>query len=136
MVELVYFKFIDRGWRNIGSEATFNLKSFLTLGSNLNTSVYFFMSKLLRDSNFLFQILPTYINYKDASEVSKIFQPLTQLESNSESGPIFCCIYVGGASEVLDISPRYLSGEMHLPPRTHACGGFSFFLGPAGCEGF
>ena len=101
-----YFKFIDRGWRNIGSEATFNLKSFLTLGSNLNTSVYFFMSKLLRDSNFLFQILPTYINYKDASEVSKIFQPLTQLESNSESGPIFCCIYVGGASEVLDISER------------------------------
>ena len=101
-----YFKFIDRGWRNIGSEATFNLNSFLTLGSNLNTSVYFFMSKLLRDSNFLFQILPTYINYKDSKEVAKIFQPQTQLEVNSESGPIFCCIYVGGASEVLDISER------------------------------
>lgn len=101
-----YFKFIDRGWRNIGDEATFNLKSFLTLGSNLNTSVYFFMSKLLRDSNFLFQILPTYINYKDVTEVAKMFQPQTQLETNSESGPIFCCIYVGGASEVLDISER------------------------------
>jgi len=101
-----YFRFIDRGWRNIGSEATFNLKSFLTLGSNLNTSVYFFMSKLLRDSNFLFQILPTYINYKDSREVAKMFQPQTQLEVNSESGPIFCCIYVGGASEVLDISER------------------------------
>ena len=64
------------------------------------------MSKLLRDSNFLFQILPTYINYKDSKEVAKIFQPQTQLEVNSESGPIFCCIYVGGASEVLDISER------------------------------
>lgn len=101
-----YFKFIDRGWRNIGSEATFNLKSFLTLGSNLNTSVYFFMSKLLRDSNFLFQILPTYIDYKDSKEVAKMFQPQTQLEVNSQTGPIFCCIYVGGASEVLDIGER------------------------------
>lgn len=98
-----YFRFIDRGWRDIGDDATFNLNSFLTLGSNLNTSVYLFMSKLLRDSNFLFQILPTYINYKDAKEVGKIFQPQTTLEKNEDAGPIFCCIYVGGASDVLDI---------------------------------
>jgi hypothetical protein len=101
-----YFKFIDRGWRDIGGEATFNLKSFLTLGSNLDTSVYFFMSKLLRDSNFLFQILPTYINYKSRTEVAKIFKPQTILEDNESTGPIFCCIYIGGASEVLDIKER------------------------------
>ncbi len=101
-----YFKFIDRGWRFIGDEATFNLKSFLSLGSNLNTSVYFFMSKLLRDSNFLFQILPTYINFKSATEVAKIFQPQTVLENNDSSGPIFCCIWVGGASQALDIGER------------------------------
>ena len=101
-----YFKFIDRGWRFIGDEATFNLKSFLTLGSNLNTSVYFFMSKLLRDSNFLLQILPTYINFKNAGEVAKIFQPQTTLQNNDSSGPIYCCIYVGGASQALDIGER------------------------------
>ena len=101
-----YFKFIDRGWRSIGDEATFNLKSFLTLGSNLNTSVYFFMSKILRDSNFLFQILPTYINFKSATEVAKIFQPQTVLENNDSSGPIFCGIWVGGASQSLDIGER------------------------------
>jgi hypothetical protein len=101
-----YFKFIDRGWRFIGDEATFNLKSFLTLGSNLDTSVYFFISKLLRDSNFLFQILPTYINFKNAKEVAKIFQPQTVLETNESSGPIFCCIHVGGASQSLDIGER------------------------------
>jgi len=101
-----YFRFVDRGWADIGDKATFNLKSFLTLGSNLNTSVYFFISKLLRDSNFLFQILPTYINYKDKEEVAKIFQPQTTLENNESSGPIFCCIYVGGASDVLDIEER------------------------------
>ena len=101
-----YFKFIDRGWNDIGDKATFNLKSFLTLGSNLDTSVYFFMSKLLRDSNFLFQILPTYINYKSGVEVAKIFKPQTTLDSNKSQGPIFCCIYIGGASQALDIKER------------------------------
>ena len=101
-----YFKFIDRGWNDIGDKATFNLKSFLTLGSNFDTSVYFFMSKLLRDSNFLFQILPTYINYKSRTEVAKIFKPQTTLENNDSSGPIFCCIYIGGASQALDIQER------------------------------
>ena len=98
-----YFKFIDRGWNDIGSEATINLSSFLTLGSNLQTSVYFFMSKLLRDSNFLLQILPTYIDFKTPSEVSKIFKPVTTIKNSSGSGPIYCGIYIGGASKALDI---------------------------------
>ena len=98
-----YFKFIDRGWRPIGSEAVINLNSFLSLGNNQDTSVYLFMSKLLRDSNFLFQILPTYINYKSKDDIVKIFRPQTTLETNDSSGPIYCCIYVGGASQVLDI---------------------------------
>jgi hypothetical protein len=101
-----YFKFIDRGWNPIGDRATINLSSFLTLGSNLQTSVYFFMSKLLRDSNFLFQILPTFINYKDAEDVSKIFKPTTTLKNNSDSGPMYCGIYVGAASKALDIGEK------------------------------
>ena len=98
-----YFKFIDRGWRDIGGAATINLNSFLSLGNNQDTSVYLFMSKLLRDSNFLFQILPSYINYKESTEVAKMFRPFTTLESPDSSGPVYCCIYVGGASQVLDI---------------------------------
>jgi len=101
-----YFKFIDRGWRDIGQEAVFNLNSFLNLGNEFKTSVYFFMSKLLRDSNFLFQILPTHIDFKDAEEVAKIFKPVTLLENNKSSGPLYACIYVGGASRVLDIQDR------------------------------
>jgi hypothetical protein len=101
-----YFKFIDRGWRDIGDFATFNLKSFLSLGSNLNTSMYFYMSKLLRDSNFLLQILPNYIDYKNKIEVSKMFKPLTTLETNSSSGPVYCCVFIGGSSQVLDIRER------------------------------
>jgi hypothetical protein len=98
-----YFRFIDRGWSDIGDQATINLNSFLSLGNNQDTSVYFFMSKLLRDSNFLFQILPSYINYKKSTEVAKMFRPFTTLESPDSSGPVYCCIYVGGASQVLDI---------------------------------
>lgn len=101
-----YFKFIDRGWRDIGNKANFNLKSFLSLGSNLDTSVYFFISKLLRDSNFLLQILPSYVNFKDEKEVSKIFKPMTTIENNKSSGPIFACIYAGGNSQVLNIGER------------------------------
>lgn len=101
-----YFKFIDRGWRDIGDEAVFNLNSFLNLGNEFKTSIYLFMSKLLRDSNFLFQILPTYIDFQTAEGVKKIFQPVTTLEGNASSGPIYACIYVGGASRVLDIQER------------------------------
>jgi len=101
-----YFKFIDRGWNEIGHKATINLSSFLTLGSNLQTSVYFFMSKLLRDSNFLLQILPTFVNYKDAEEVSKMFKPVTTLQNNSSSGPMYCGIYIGAASKALDIGEK------------------------------
>jgi len=98
-----YFKFIDRGWNNIGHRATINLSSFLTLGSNLETSVYFFMSKLLRDSSFLLQILPTFVNYKDAEEVSRMFKPVTTLQNNKSSGPMYCGIYIGASSKALDI---------------------------------
>jgi len=101
-----YFKFVDRGWNNIGDKATINLNSFLTLGSNLQTSVYYFMAKLLRDSNFLFQILPTYVNFTDPKEISKMFRPVTTLKNNNSTGPIYCCIYVGGASQALDIGEK------------------------------
>ena len=32
-----------------------------------------------------------------------IFKPVTTLSNNTSSGPIYCCIYVGGASQALDI---------------------------------
>ena len=101
-----YFKFIDRGWNNIGDKAVFDLKSFINLGTDLDVSIYLFISKILRDSNFLFQILPNYINYRKTDEVSQIFRPQTTLEDNIASGPIFCCIYAGGNSQVLDIGER------------------------------
>tara|TARA_Y100000589_G_scaffold42490_1_gene35661 strand:- start:37998 stop:43232 length:5235 start_codon:yes stop_codon:yes gene_type:complete len=99
-----YFKFIDRGWDDIGDKAIINLSTLNSLSQNLDTSIYFFISKILRDNNFLFQILPTYINYKDPVEVEEMFLPIPNVsEKNRSGGPAYVCIFAGGNSEVLDI---------------------------------
>ena len=99
-----YFKFLNRGWKDIGNEAVINLNSLLTLGNNLDTNMYFYISKVLRDSNFLFQILPTFIDYKNPQEVKDMFKPVTVVsDSNEKRGPIYTCIYVGSSSQSLDI---------------------------------
>ena len=99
-----YFKFIDRGWSDIGDKAVLNLNSVLGLSNDLNSNIYFFISRLLRDSNFLLQILPTYINYKDPNEVADIFTPIPNIsDKNRSRGPAYVCIFAGGNSEVLDI---------------------------------
>lgn len=102
-----YFKFVDRGFNEIGDRAIINLDSVLTLSENMTTNLYFFISKLLRDSNFLLQILPNYINYKDPEEVSTMFKPISNIsERNDSSGPTYLCIYAGGASQVLNIEEQ------------------------------
>lgn len=99
-----YFKFIDRGWDDIGDKAIINLSSLSSLSSNLDSNIYFFISKILRDNNFLFQILPTYIDYKDPVEVQEMFLPIPNVsEKNRSGGPAYVCIFAGGNSEVLDI---------------------------------
>jgi predicted chitinase len=103
-----YFNFIDRGWNDIGDIAAINLDSVVTLASDTNTSLYFYISKILRDSNFIFQMLPNFINFKDAAEVKKMFQPITDIsDKNKSSGPAFVCIYAGGQSKSLQIGERY-----------------------------
>jgi len=102
-----YFKFIDRGFNDIGNTAVINLDSITTISENMNTNAYFFISKLLRDSNFLFQIMPNYINYKDLNEVVDIFKPITNIsDRNTVSGPVYLCIYIGASSEHLDINEK------------------------------
>ena len=103
-----YFKFIDRGFNDIGNTAVINLNSITTISENMNTNAYFFISKLLRDSNFLFQIMPNYINFKsDIPEIQDIFKPITNIsDRNTVSGPVYLCIYIGSSSEHLDINEK------------------------------
>jgi predicted chitinase len=109
-----YFNFIDRGWNDIGDIAAINLNSLTTLINNPDTNAYFYIAKILRDSNFILQILPSYINFKDENEVKKMFEPVTELE-NSNSGPAYVCIKAGGNSKNLDIKDieyRYKDDRM------------------------
>ena len=102
-----YFRFVDRGFNDIGDKAIINLESVISISQNLTTNMYFYMSKLLRDSNFLFQILPNYVNYRDPEEVSTMFKPITNIsDRNTSSGPTYLCIYAGGASQVLNIEEQ------------------------------
>ena len=97
-----YFQFINRSWGDIGDKAVINLKSLSSLGTNMDTNIYFLISKILRDNNFLFQILPNYVNFKDENDVKDMFRPKVTLEESS-SGPMYVCIYAGGQSESVDI---------------------------------
>jgi len=118
-----YFKFINRGFNDIGHKAVINLDSVASLSENMNTNFYFYISKLLGDSNFLFQILPSFINFKDEEDMKDIFRPVTNIsQRNTSSGPTYLCIYAGGTSEVLDLNEksRY----------TYKNDGFSFFDNP------
>ena len=102
-----YFRFIDRGFNDIGGSAVINLQSVISASENMTTNLYFYMSNILRHSNFLFQIMPNYINYKDPDEVSDMFKPITNVsDRNTSSGPTYLCIYAGGTSQVLDIDEQ------------------------------
>ena len=102
-----FFRFIDRAFNDIGDIACINLDSVANLTDSLESPVYYFLAKILRDNNFILQILPSYINFKDPSEVAKMFKPITNIsDRNSNSGPTYLCIYGNGNSEVLNINEQ------------------------------
>lgn len=114
-----YFKFINRGWGDIGDKAAINLNSVVSLASDTSYDLYLYISKILRDSNFLFQIFPSFIDFKTPQGVKDMFTPATVIENNSDNtGPSYVCIYAGGQSKslALDGDKRY----------TYKDDGFSF----------
>ena len=99
-----YFRFINRAWSDIGDKAVCNLNSVVSLAGNTKLNLYLYISKVLRDSNFLLQILPSYINYKDINEVKDAFTPITNIDDKFDNtGPTYVCILAGGQSKVLKI---------------------------------
>ena len=98
-----YFKFIDRSWSDIGDKATINLNSVVSLATDTSYELNLYISKILRDSNFLFQIFPSYIDFKTDKGVKDMFKPFTTLEENN-TGPAYVCIYAGGQSKSLAIN--------------------------------
>ena len=98
-----YFRFINRAWSDIGNKAVCNLNSVVSLAGKTKLNLYLYISKVLRDSNFLLQILPSYINYKNVLEVEEAFTPITNIDDRFDTGPTYVCILAGGQSKVLSI---------------------------------
>ena len=98
-----YFRFINRAWVDIGDDAACNLSSLITLAPDTKLNLYLYISKILRDSNFLLQILPSYINFKHVDEVNDMFTPITDFSKRYNTGPTYVCILAGGQSKALAI---------------------------------
>lgn len=98
------FKFINRAWDDIGDEAVCNLTSVINLAPDTRLNLYLYISKILRDSNFLLQILPSFINFKDSEDIKNMFMPVTDISDGVDTSPTYVCILSNGASKTLDIS--------------------------------
>ncbi len=100
-----YFKFINRGWGDIGDKASVNLNSVVSLATDTSYELNLYISKILRDSNFLFQIFPSYIDFKTNEGVEAMFKPFTTIEKDkNNTGPSYVCIYAGGQSKSLALN--------------------------------
>lgn len=98
------FKIIDRSYGDISDTfkvSPFGLSKHLT--SSNNVSFYNFIATILKDNNFDFHPLPSFVDYSDANAVKEIFEPTRFHNIRPTTGPSFICMYIGERSNRLDI---------------------------------
>ncbi len=98
-----YFQFVNRAWGDIGDKAVINLDSLVSLSDNIGTDLLTYVGKILRDSNFILQIFPSYINMRDENDAINMFEPKTNLDEG-KTGPSYVCMLAGGNSKTLDFA--------------------------------
>lgn len=100
------FRFVSRSFKDIGDKLFINplpINDFLI--KTPNVSSYDAISSLLDANKFTFDALPTFINYKDPSNLEAMFKPMPNYEQaieNGSCGPSFVCVYAGQTSKHLD----------------------------------
>lgn len=97
--------FIDRTWSDIGDLAVLNPKPLLVYTNQTDGNIYSLVSRVLKDNNFNFYNIPSFVNYYNKADVSAMFKPYTTIE-NSEGGACFIFQYVAGNSKILDLNER------------------------------
>ena len=98
------FKIIDRSYEDISGKfkvSPFGLLRHLNNSNNVN--FYNFIATILRDNNFDFHALPTFVDYSNENEVKEIFEPTRFDEMSPTVGPQFICMYIGERSNRLEI---------------------------------
>lgn len=98
------FKFIDRSYSDIANKFKLAPTGFIDFWSdNTNISFYNFIARILRDNNFDFIPLPTFIDYKSQKDVRDVFKPFRYNEALPTNGPQFICMYFGEQSSKLNV---------------------------------
>jgi hypothetical protein len=99
------FRFVSRSFKDIGDKLYVNpipLNDYL-LGKS-NSCAYDAISNLLDYNKFTFDVLPTFIDFRDENNVKSIFTPYPDYNEavNNSCGPSFVCVYAGQTSKHLD----------------------------------
>lgn len=98
------FSFLDRAYIDISEKFKVAPTTFVRYWKdNTNINFYNFIARILRDNNFDFIPLPTYINYNDKEEIRDVFEPFRFNEAIATKGPQFICMYFGEQSNKLEI---------------------------------
>lgn len=103
------FRFVTRSFKDVGDELAINpLPVMDYLKNNLNSSFYDCVTNLLSSNNFVFNALPSFINYRDPELLESVFKPIPYYEAKTiadeSCGPTFVCVYDGQSSKHLDIN--------------------------------
>lgn len=103
-----HFKFVDRGFNQVGHKAVVDVTLLKSMAENPTTSLYQTIAEFVSKNNFDFFPLPSFIPYgndKVSQDALKdMFEPITTLD-NIEASPSFICMYIGGTSKNLDLGP-------------------------------
>ena len=98
------FSFLDRAYIDISEKFKVAPTTFVNYWKdNTNINFYNFIARILRDNNFDFIPLPTYIDYNDRDEIRAVFEPFRFNEVIGTQGPQFICMYFGEQSNKLEI---------------------------------
>jgi len=102
------FRFVSRSFQDIGDKLFINpipVNNYLI--KSPNTSAYDAISGLLDSNKFVFNALPTFVNYKDPENLKAMFGTYPNYEeaiANGSCGPNFVCVYAGQPSKHLDFN--------------------------------
>jgi len=101
-----YFVYVNRVWGDIGNQSVIDIRRLDEIKDNNRLSLYQIISDILSENEYLFFGLPTYINFTgnglDVEDTKDIFRPVLNLD-DAGCGPLFVCMYVGGASRKLNL---------------------------------
>lgn len=101
------FRFLDRAFNDIGDRFYINPIAILNLvRGKYNQSFFDLTNRILSDNNFNFIALPSFLNFREVSQLEEMFTPFAYndlVDEDYNVGPSFVCTYVGQTSTNLDL---------------------------------